>query len=45
MSSIAMRKLLLIAREKFAADFGADPAMFDSSFWDVSCFRDRATWV
>ncbi len=42
MSSIAMRKLLLIAREKFAADFGADPAMFDSSFWDVSCFRDRA---
>ena len=42
MSSIAMRKLILIAREKFAADFGADPEMFDSSFWDVSCFRDRA---
>ena len=42
MSSIAMRKLILIAREKFAADFGADAEMFDASFWDVSCFRDRA---
>ena len=42
MSSIAMRKLILIAREKFAADFCADPKVFDSSFWDVSCFRDRA---
>ena len=42
MSSSAVRKLTLIAREKFAADFGADPGMFDSSFWDISCFRDRA---
>jgi hypothetical protein len=42
MSSVAMRKLVLIAREKFAADFCADAEMFDASFWDVSCFRDRA---
>ncbi len=42
MSSAAVRKLVLIAREKFAADLGADPGMFDSSFWDVSCLKDRA---
>jgi integrase len=42
MSSASVRKLVLIAREKFAADFGADPEMFDSSFWDVRCLKDRA---
>jgi hypothetical protein len=42
MNSAAVRKLVLIAREKFAADLGADPGMFNSSFWDVSCLKDRA---
>ena len=42
MSSASVQKLVLIAREKFAADFGADPEMFDSPFWDVSCLKDRA---
>jgi integrase len=42
MSSAAVRKLVLIAREKFAADLGADLGMFNSSFWDVSCLKDRA---
>ncbi|HVH87432.1 MAG TPA: hypothetical protein VM912_11960 [Terriglobales bacterium] len=42
MSGAAVRKLVLVAREKFTADFGADPEMFDSSFWDVSCLKDRA---
>jgi hypothetical protein len=42
MSSAAVLKLVLIAREKFAADLGADPGMFNSSFWDVSCLKDRA---
>lgn len=42
MSDAAVRKLVLIAREKFAADFGSDPEMFDSLCWDVGCLKDRA---
>lgn len=39
--SAAIEKLVAVAREKFAADFGADPALFDSPVWDISRFRDR----
>lgn len=42
MSDAAVRKLVRIAREKFAADFGSDPEMFDSLCWDVGCLKDRA---
>ncbi len=38
MSSIAMRKVILIAREKFAADSCVDTEMFDSLCWDVRAF-------
>ncbi len=42
MSSASVRKLILIAREKFAADFSVDTEMFDSPCWDVSRLKDRA---
>lgn len=38
----AVQKLVAVAREKFAADFGVDPAMFDSPVWDIGHLRDRA---
>lgn len=38
----AVQKLVAVAREKFAADFGVDPAIFDSSVWDIGRLRDRA---
>jgi hypothetical protein len=39
--SAAIEMLVAVAREKFAADFGVDPALFDSPVWDISRFRDR----
>lgn len=42
MIGIATQKLIAVAREKFAADFGADPEMFDSSFWEIGRLKDRA---
>jgi hypothetical protein len=42
MSRVATEKLVAIARDKFAADFGADRALFDSSVWEIGLLRDRA---
>ena len=39
----AMRAVLAIAREKFAADLHMDVSVFDQSSWDVSGLRDRST--
>jgi len=39
----AIRALLAIAREKFAADLHMDVSVFDQSSWDVSGLRDRST--
>ncbi len=39
----AMRAVLAIAREKFAADLHMDVSVFDQPSWDVSGLRDRGT--
>ena len=39
----AMRALLAIAREKFAADLHMDVSVFDQPSWDVRGLRDRGT--
>jgi len=39
----AMRAVLAIAREKFAADLHMDVSVFDQPSWDVSGLRDRVT--
>ena len=39
----AMRAVLAIAREKFAADLHMDASIFDQPAWDVSGLRDRGT--
>jgi hypothetical protein len=39
----AIRALLPIARQKFAADLHMDVALFDQPVWEVSALRDRST--
>ena len=39
----AIRALLAIARQKFAADLHMDAALFDQPVWEVSALRDRST--
>jgi hypothetical protein len=39
----AMRAVVAIAREKFAADLHMDASIFDQPAWDVSGLRDRGT--
>ena len=39
----AIRALLAIARQKFAADLHMDVALFDQPVWEVSALRDRST--
>jgi hypothetical protein len=39
----AMRAVLAIAREKFAADLHMDVSVFDQPAWDISGLRDRST--
>jgi hypothetical protein len=39
----AIRAVLAIAREKFAADLHMDASIFDQPAWDVSGLRDRGT--
>lgn len=39
----AMRAVLAIAREKFAADLHMDVSVFDQRSWNVSGLRDRGT--
>jgi hypothetical protein len=39
----AVRALLAIAREKFAADLRTDVSAFDGPVWDVRSLRDRST--
>ena len=41
----AIRALLAIAREKFAADLHMDVSVFDQPAWDVSGLRDRGTII
>ena len=37
----AMRAVLAIAREKFAADLHMDVSVFDQPSWDVSGLREK----
>jgi hypothetical protein len=37
-----MQKLIAVAREKFAADFGVDVALFDWPVWEIGRLADRA---
>jgi hypothetical protein len=39
----AIRALLAIARQKFAADLHMDVALFNQPVWEVSALRDRST--